>query len=61
MTDSGLPLWEGCRESRKCSRDTYPESYWSGNQITDGSVGQGDMRLDIIVVYVVYLVLYDSG
>ena len=21
------PLWEGCRESRKCSRDTYPESY----------------------------------
>ena len=21
------PLWEGCRESRRCSRDTYPESY----------------------------------
>ena len=21
------PLWEGFRESRKCSRDTYPESY----------------------------------
>jgi hypothetical protein len=21
------PLREGCRESRKCSRDTYPESY----------------------------------
>ena len=20
-------LWEGCRESRRCSRDTYPESY----------------------------------
>ena len=20
-------MWEGCRESRKCSRDTYPESY----------------------------------
>ena len=20
-------LWEGCRESRKCSRDTYPKSY----------------------------------
>jgi len=20
-------LWEGCRESRTCSRDTYPESY----------------------------------
>ena len=19
--------WEGCRESRRCSRDTYPESY----------------------------------
>ena len=29
MIDSGLvgPLWEGCRESRRCSRDTYPESY----------------------------------
>jgi len=24
MVDS---LWEGCRESRSCSRDTYPESY----------------------------------
>ena len=23
--DSGL--WEGCRESRRCSRHTYPESY----------------------------------
>ena len=21
------PVWEGCRESRRCSRDTYPESY----------------------------------
>ena len=21
------PLWEGCRESRRCSKDTYPESY----------------------------------
>jgi len=21
--------WEGCRESRRCSRDTYPESYIS--------------------------------
>ena len=21
------PLWEGYRESRRCSRDTYPESY----------------------------------
>ena len=20
-------LWEGCRESKRCSRDTYPESY----------------------------------
>ena len=20
-------LWEGCRQSSKCSRDTYPESY----------------------------------
>ena len=20
-------LWEGCRESRRCSRDAYPESY----------------------------------
>ena len=20
-------VWEGCRESRRCSRDTYPESY----------------------------------
>ena len=20
-------LWEGCRKSRRCSRDTYPESY----------------------------------
>ena len=29
MIDSGLVglLWEGCRESRRCSRDTYPESY----------------------------------
>jgi len=25
MIDSGL--WEGFRESRRCSRDTYPESY----------------------------------
>jgi len=27
--DSGLvdsPLWEGCRESTRCSRDTFPES-----------------------------------
>jgi len=24
VVDSG---WEGCRESRRCSRDTYPESY----------------------------------
>ena len=24
---SVLPLWEGCRESRRCSRDTYLESY----------------------------------
>jgi len=24
-------LWEGCRESRRCSRDTYPESYISKN------------------------------
>ena len=22
-----LRVWEGCRESRRCSRDTYPESY----------------------------------
>jgi len=22
-----LPLWEGYHESRRCSRDTYPESY----------------------------------
>ena len=22
-------LWEGCRESRRCLRDTYPESYIS--------------------------------
>jgi len=22
-----LPLWEGYRESRRCSRDTYPEAY----------------------------------
>jgi len=21
------PLWEGCRKSRNCSRDTYPELY----------------------------------
>jgi len=21
------PLWEGCRKSRRCSRDTDPESY----------------------------------
>ena len=27
LIDSGLPVWEGCRESRRCSRDTYPESY----------------------------------
>jgi len=20
------PFWEGCRESRRCSRDTYPET-----------------------------------
>ena len=26
MIGSGL-LWEGFRESRRCSRDTYPESY----------------------------------
>ena len=25
IIDSGL--WEGCRESRRCSRDTCPESY----------------------------------
>jgi len=23
----GLCIWEGCHESRRCSRDTYPESY----------------------------------
>ena len=23
------PLWEGFRESRRCSRDTYPESYFT--------------------------------
>jgi len=28
MIDSGL---EGCRESRRCSRDTYPESYITKN------------------------------
>jgi hypothetical protein len=27
IIDLGLVLWEGCRESRRCSRDTYPESY----------------------------------
>ena len=29
MIDSGLvgPLWEGYHESRRCSRDTSPESY----------------------------------
>ena len=33
LIDSGLvgsiagPFWEGCREGRRCSRDTYPESY----------------------------------
>ena len=26
LIDSGL-VWEGYRESRRCSRDTYPESY----------------------------------
>ena len=26
VIDSGL-VWEGFRESRTCSRDTYPESY----------------------------------
>jgi hypothetical protein len=23
----GKPLWEGFRESRRCSRDTYPVAY----------------------------------
>ena len=27
MVDSAATLWEGCRESRRCSRNTYPESY----------------------------------
>ena len=30
LIDSGLvgsTVWEGYRESRRCSRDTYPESY----------------------------------
>jgi len=24
---SWFRVWEGCRESRRCSRNTYPESY----------------------------------
>ena len=24
---TGISFWEGCRESRRCSRDTYPESH----------------------------------
>ena len=27
MVAPTFPLWEGYRESRRCSRDTYPESY----------------------------------
>ena len=27
------PVWEGYRESRRCSRDTYPESYITKNSI----------------------------
>ena len=27
------PLWEGCHECRRCSRDTYPETYISPNTL----------------------------
>ena len=27
LVDFHVVIWEGCRESRRCSRDTYPESY----------------------------------
>ena len=30
---SEVNLWEGCRESRRCSRDTYPESYISPSML----------------------------
>ena len=44
------PLWEGCRESRRCSRDTYPESYvtkyTSILRVTVGMVA-GSLRLPV--------------
>ena len=27
LSDRVSPLWDGCRESRRYSRNTYPESY----------------------------------
>ena len=45
LVDSGLvgsTDWEGCRDSRRCSRDTYPESY-----ITKYTSIKGGWRSDV--------------
>ena len=51
MIHSGLvgptdfSLWEGCRESRRCSRDTYPESYITKYTSTRGILVYKDNAL----------------
>ena len=52
-------LWEGFRESRRCSRDTYPESY-----ITEYVLIYDENNLDHLEqqrVFQINPVLIDSG
>ena len=50
---SRLPsLWEGFRESRRCSRDTYPESYITENILiyeeNGRAVPRAAIKLDVL-------------
>ena len=42
-------LWEGCRKSRRCSRDTYPESYITKYTSIRGTPSQSNISPSILV------------
>jgi hypothetical protein len=41
------PFWEGCRESRRCSRDTYPGSYITNDTRIRKNSSSSSVLLDL--------------
>jgi len=50
-----MRVWEGCHESRRCSRDTYPESYISPSILVyedyTHTQSKGGARLRVVILH----------